>query len=128
MLIGQHGSAPFEAIVGIVILMVLTLGAIQIAVTVYAHNAVRASAYEGARAAAELGTRSHEARAVAERAVSRAAGGLLRGIRVTVARGDAPEGPIVRVEVSATQRAVGPVPIELGVRAAASTLLEQPPE
>lgn len=117
-----------DSIVGIVILMLLTTGVIQVALTVYASNVIRASVYEAARAAAEVDAVDGEARAVARRTLEQAAGGLVSGVEISVSYGSAPEGRVVVVEMEGRQRSPGPVPIGLPMRASASALVEEAPE
>ena len=127
MLTSQRGAAPLDAVIGITLLMVLSLGAIQVALTVYAYNAATTSAYEAARAAAELGAAPSDARSVAERMVATTAGGLIDDPRVSVSIERAVEGPVVRVGVLGRQRALGPIPVSFPIRAEATALLERPP-
>lgn len=127
MLTDHRGAAPLDAIVGTVILMLIALGAIQVALVVYAQNAVRASAYEAARVAAEVGGSGERAQVVAARALTQTAGKLVDRIRISVDHRAALEGPVVRVEISARQRAIGPIPISLPIRASATALLEVVP-
>lgn len=126
MLTHDGGSAPLDAIVGTMILMLIALGAIQVALAVYARNAVRSSAYEAARVAAEVGGSGREAEVIAARAVTRSAGKLVERVRISVARRRSPEGAVLRVEISARQRPIGPIPISLPIRVSASSLLEDP--
>lgn len=127
MLRSQRGSTPLDAVVGIALLMLLTLGAMQMALTVYAHNAVRASAYEAARAAAEIGTSGAQARVVAEEMLITTTGKLIERARVSVSTRRAPEGPVVHVTITGRQRAVGPVPVSFPFRTEATALLERRP-
>lgn len=127
MLTSQKGAAPLDAVIAIALLMLLSLGVIQIALTVYAHNAVSASAYEGARAAAELGTTASTAQAVAERMVRTTVGGLIEDLRVSVSTMRVPEGDLVRVAVIGRQHSLGPIPVVFPVRATATSVAEAPP-
>lgn len=128
MLTDQRGAAVLDSIVGIAILMLMTTGVIQVALAVYANNAVRASTYEAARAAAVVGGIESEAHSVARRALERTAGGLVGSVSISLSYRAAPEGRVVVVEVVGRQRPPGPVPIELPLRASASALVEQVPE
>lgn len=128
MLTDDDGAAPLDAVVGIVILMIAALGAIQIALTVYAQNAVRSSAYEAARVAAEVGGSREEAHLVAARTLTRTAGKLVDRVDVSVSREAALEGPVIRVRITARQRPLAPLPISLPIHASASSLLEIPPK
>lgn len=127
LLTSQRGSAPLDAVIGITFLVILCLGAIQVALTVYAHNAVSASAYEGARAAAEIGTSSTRGREVAERMVRATVGGSLENLQVSVWTTHSTQGPLVKVAVVGRHRSLGPMPIVVPVRAVATSILEVPP-
>jgi len=123
LLTSQRGAAPLEAVIAICLLMILALGAIQVALTVYAHNAVNASAYEGARAAAEIGTSTSDAHAVAERMVRSTVGGLVEDVRISVFA----QGDLVRVAVVGRLRSIGPIPVVIPVRAQSTSVREVPP-
>ena len=127
MLTSQRGAAPLDAVVAIGLLMILSLGTIQMALTVYARNAVSASAYEGARAAAEIGTSPSDAQAVAERMVRTTVGGLLEGVQVSVSSTETSAGELVRVAVAGHQKPLGPIPVRFPVRAEATSIRETPP-
>lgn len=127
MLTSQRGAAPLDAVVAIGLLMILSLGAIQVALTVYAHNAVSASAYEGARVAAEIGTSMSDAHEVAAQMVQTSVGGMVEDARISVSTTRTPEGELVRVAVIGRQRAFGPIPVRLPVSAEATSLREVPP-
>jgi Flp pilus assembly protein TadG len=94
-------------------LLVLVLGTLEVTYALYARNVVVASAHEGARAAIERGGTLNDARQVAATSVVRTAGGLVRDLEVTTASTSSSEGATVRVTVSGTLRAFGPVPIPI---------------
>ena len=127
LLTSQRGTAVLDAVVAIGLLMILALGTIQVGLTVYAHNAVSASAYEGARAAAEIGTSTSDARDVAAQMVHATVGGLLESPHISVSITDTPAGELVRVVVAGRQRALGPIPVRLPVTAEATSVRETPP-
>lgn len=104
----------------IVMLMVLVVGAIEVAFALYARNVVAAAAHEGARAAAELGRNPRDASALAREAVVRSAGGLVRDLRVATSVQDAGTRARVRVRVSGILKAFGPVPLPIPLTATAS--------
>ncbi len=95
----------------IVLLMLMTIGAIEVAFVLYGRNILAASAHEGARAAIELGRAPSDAVAVATRTVEGSVGGLMRDLDVAVAVSGAPGRRAVRVRVSASLTAFGPIPI-----------------
>jgi Flp pilus assembly protein TadG len=116
----ERGSAPLESIFAIVMLVVLTLGAVQVAFALYARNVVMSAAHEGARAVVERGAISEDAQAVAFAVVERSAGGLVDGLRVDVTT----SGSAVRVHVRATTAPFGPVPVALPLGATATSFRE----
>lgn len=116
----ERGSAPLESVFAIVILIVLTLGAVQVAFTLYARNVIMSAAHEGARAVVERGAVAEDAQAVAASVVERSAGGLVDGLSVYVATSRS----MVRVHVRATTAPFGPVPVTLPLRATATTFVE----
>lgn len=122
LLKGERGSAPLESVFAIVMLVVLTLGAIQVAFALYARNVVASAAHEGARAVVERGAVAGDARAIAVSVVQRSAGGLVDDLSVDVTR----SGATVRVHVRGTAASFGPVPVRLPLRATATSFLEAP--
>lgn len=120
LLTQERGSAPLESIFAIVMLVVLTLGAVQVAFALYARNVVMSAAHEGARAVVERGAVAEDAQAVAFSVVERSAGGLVDGLSVDVSA----SGSTVRVHVRATTAAFGPVPVTLPLGATATSFRE----
>jgi Flp pilus assembly protein TadG len=118
----ERGSAPLESVFAIVMLLVLTLGAVQVAFALYARNVVASAAHEGARAVVERGAVAGDARAVASSVVERSAGGLVEGLQVDVTR----SGTAVRVHVRGVAASLGPVPVRLPLRATATSFMEAP--
>lgn len=116
---GERGSAPVESVFSILFVLFFALGVIQVALLLYARNVVMSAAHEGARAAVELGRETRDAEEIVVATVRRAAGGLVRELRVGTSVGGAGD-PVVRVEVTATLRPIGPLPVALPVRAAAT--------
>ena len=108
----------------IVVLMFLALGTIEVAFALYARNVVGAAAHEGARAAAELGGSRNDASDVVRAAVTKAAGGLVRDLRVqtTVARRGVRS--VIRVHVAGMLKPFGPVPLPVPLKATASVTRE----
>ncbi|MCA1694613.1 MAG: pilus assembly protein, partial [Actinobacteria bacterium] len=74
----ERGSAPLEAVLSILFVMLLVLGTIEVSLALYGRNVVAAAAHEGARAALELGRGPDSAAAVARSTVRRASGALVR--------------------------------------------------
>ena len=97
------------------VLMLLTLGAIEVALVLYGRNVVMTSAHEGARAAVELGTTPTDATRVATATVQGAAGRLVDDLSVGVVLDDTGERARARVRVSGALRAIGPVPLRIPV-------------
>jgi Flp pilus assembly protein TadG len=111
----ETGSAALESVFAIVFLVFLVLGVIQVSFVLYARNVVAASAHEGARAAVELGRNVGESEAIVLRTVERAAGGLLRGLRVQTAVTESGLTAQISVRVSGSVKPFGPVPIAVPV-------------
>lgn len=118
-LLNERGSATVEATAAIVLLILLVLGTLEVAYLLYARNVVMSSAHEGARAAVEQGRDIDDARAIARDTVERAAGGLVRGLRVQVGTALSPEGRVVTVRVSGTLTPLAPVPLPIPLTATA---------
>ena len=116
----ERGSAPIESIFAIALLMLLTVGTIQVALTLYGRNVVSAAAHEAARAAVERGATPEQARAVAEDTVKRAGGHLVEDLSVSVEMLDMGAGRVVRVALSGSIDVLGPVPIAVPIEAHAS--------
>ena len=124
--VSERGSATVESVFAIVMLMLFTLGALQVAFVLYARNVLASAAHEGVRAAVERGVPDAIAPAVVSDVVERAAGGLVSDLGVdtrTVALGDR---DVLTVRVRGTVSAFGPVPVELPVSAIARSVREAP--
>lgn len=122
----ERGSAPVESIFAIVMLVVLTLGALQVAFALYARNVLASAAHEGARAVVERGAAAGDARAVATAVVDRAAGGLVDDIGVSVSSDASGPRTILRVHVRGRTSPFGPVPVTLPLSATATSVRELP--
>jgi Flp pilus assembly protein TadG len=120
----ETGSAAVESVFSIALLMLMVLGVVEIAFTLYARNVIAASAHEGARAAVERGRTAAEARAIAEDTVRRSAGGLVDDLAVEVTTRPAADRAVVNVVVSGTVRPFGPVPLPLRLRSQATMIGE----
>lgn len=116
----QRGSAPVEVTAAIVLLMVLVLGVIEVALALYGRNVALASAHEGARAAVEFGGSPTQARARARATAARAAGRLIRDLRVSAYTTEVAGRSLARVHVTGKLRLYGPVPLPVPVSATSS--------
>lgn len=116
----QRGSAVVETVVAIVLLMILVLGAIEVAFALYARNVVAAAAHEGARAGIELGRDPADASAIAHATVVRAAGGLVRDLRVDTSVTRHGTTSLVAVRVRGILRSFGPVPLPIPMSSTAT--------
>lgn len=122
LLSDERGSAPVETIGALVVLLVLTLGAVQVAFALYARNVVMSAAHEGARAVVERGAVVGDAEEVAAAVVARSAGGLVDDLAVDVAT----TATTIRVSVRAKTAAFGPVPVRVPLTASATSFVERP--
>lgn len=120
-LLNERGSAPVESVFAISMVLLLALGIIQVALTLYARNVVLASAHEGARAAVELGRSLDEAEQVAAAAVADAVGGLTSDVDVEVAAVRLQKQDRFEVVVRASLKDVGIVPLPISVTARANS-------
>jgi Flp pilus assembly protein TadG len=115
----QRGSSPVEVVFAMAVLLLLTLGVMEVALALYGRNVVLSSAHEGARAAVELGTSSSDAARIANETVRRSAGGLISQTSVEVALDEVAGRVHARVNVSGVLTAFGPIPLRVPVSAAA---------
>jgi Flp pilus assembly protein TadG len=120
----ERGSATVESVFAIVILMLMTLGAVQVAFVLYARNIVASAAHEGVRAAVERGATGSDAGAVAGAVVERSAGGLVSDLRVDTAAVERSGSEQLTVRVRGTIPALGPVPVSFPVTATATSVRE----
>ena len=126
LLNGERGSAPIESIFAIVMLLILTLGALQVAFALYARNVLTSAAHEGVRALVERGAVGADARRVATAVVQRGAGGLVDDLRVGVTSAERGPRTVVTVHVRGTTARFGPVPVALPLTATATSVAETP--
>jgi hypothetical protein len=117
----EEGSAVVESIFGLLLVMTLALGVVQVALGLYARNVVIAAAHEAARAAIELGGSERDATTVARRTVEAGAGGVTRDLVVEAIRERSGDRVAVRVHVEATLEPFGPIPVSLPVSSTATT-------
>jgi Flp pilus assembly protein TadG len=120
----EDGSAPVELTFAIVVLMLLSLGVIQVGLTLYARNVVLSAAHEGARVAVELDRRASDASEAARRLVERAAGGIVDKLQVSTSTVEAGDRLVTRVMVSGRLDVPGPIPVSIPVRTAATASRE----
>lgn len=120
----QRGSAVVESIFAILILLILVLGAIEIAFALYARNVVAAAAHEGARAGIELGRDPADAAAIAKSTVDHSAGGLVRDLTVRTEAARFGPRSSVTVRVTGVVRSFGPVPLPIPLSSTASVTRE----
>ncbi|MFN2488812.1 MAG: TadE/TadG family type IV pilus assembly protein [Actinomycetota bacterium] len=120
----ERGSAPVDAVISMVLLMVLVLGVVEIAFALYGRNVVAASAHEGARAAIELGRGPGDAVAVATDTVRRSAGGLVSDLDVGVKLEESPLRSLVIVEVTGVLETWGPIPVAVPISVTATASRE----
>ncbi|HEX2058559.1 MAG TPA: TadE/TadG family type IV pilus assembly protein [Actinomycetota bacterium] len=126
LLTEERGSAPVESVFAIVLLVLLTLGALQVGFALYARNVVASAAHEGARVLAERGAFAGDAGAVARSVVERAAGGLVEDLRVDVSAAPHGTARVVKVDVRGAAAPFGPVPLTLPLSATATSVVETP--
>jgi hypothetical protein len=120
----ERGSATVESIFAIVMLAVLTLGAVQVAFVLYARNVLVSAAHEGVRASIERGAAGGDAAPVISSVIRRAAGGLVSDVAVDAEVSPAGGREVLRVKVRGTVAAFGPVPFEIPVTATATSVRE----
>ncbi len=113
----ERGSALVGSIFGMTFLLILSLGAVEIGLALYARNVVASAVHEGARAAVELGRDEDDAAAIAKTVVADAAGALLRDLRVAAELVRSREG-VGRssVTIDGRIRLLGPIPLSIPVR------------
>jgi hypothetical protein len=116
----ERGSAPVESILAVVLLLILTLGAMEVVFALYGRNVLLSSAHEGARAAIELGRDPDDAVAIAERTVRLSAGGMVDRLDVSVGVAEEGDRSLVVVRVTGLVEPWGPVPLPIPVSARAT--------
>lgn len=114
---GEAGSAVVESVFGILFLMLLVMGAIQVTFALYGRNVLLAAAHDGARAAIELGRDPASADALATDTITSSAGGMVRDLDVHTSFRRVGDQVIVRVSVRSSLEPMGPVPILIPVTA-----------
>jgi hypothetical protein len=124
MLTKEAGSAPVESIFAIVLLMMLTVGTIQVALALYGRNLVASAAHEAARAGIEHGSSVSESEGIAASMVETAGGRLVRELDVQVEADEDERVRTVRVRITGTIDVLGPLPLPIPVDARASAATE----
>lgn len=112
----ERGSAVVQFPIAVLLLLVLTLGIVQVSFALYARNVLAASAHEGARAAAENGRSLGDARIIATEVVRRATGKMAQRLDVQVgSTSTVGGGASVNVLVRAAVRPWGIVPVSIPI-------------
>lgn len=124
----QRGSAPVETVFSMLFLMLLVLGTIEVALTLYGRDVVAAAAHEGARAALELNRDPASASEVARRTIRQSSGVLVRDLSIAVTPRTIGTTTYVRVQVAGWLRFAGPVPVPIPVTATATVSKEVAPQ
>lgn len=120
LLADPSGSATIESVYAIVAVMVLVIGVVQVAVSLYARNVILSSAHEGARAAIESGRGPGDAGEIARWMVERSAGNAVKIVSVDTTERTTVDEYLVDVFVRAEIRPLGPIPLTIPVSALAS--------
>ena len=121
----ERGSAPVDIVFAILFLLVLGLGVMQVALTLYGRNTLISATHESARAAVELARSQDEIEAIAEQHARGAAGGLIKDMSIdaTVST-DGPRTSVI-VSVQAKVRAFGPLPVSIPIRTQAAAHVDE---
>ena len=109
----EDGSAVVESVFGMLFLMILVIGVVQVALTLYARNVVMAAAHDGARAAVEIGGSSHDATVVARRVIEDSTGSLVDDLEVSASSIASRDRRIVHVRVIGSVSPPGPIPVDV---------------
>lgn len=120
----EDGSAIVESIFGIFVLLFLTLGSIQVALSLYARNVVMSAVHDGARAAVEFGGSEVDATAAAHSAILRSAGSLVDHLEVAASTTTVSDRLHVRVTATGVVSAPGPIPVDVPVTFESTTTRE----
>lgn len=112
----QEGSAVVESLFGIFFLLFLTVGTIQVALSLYARNVVMTAVHDGARAAIEVGTSHSQAAAAAQSTIRRSAGSLVDDLEVATSTRTVSGRLHTYVTAIGELDAPGPIPIQIPVR------------
>ena len=121
----ERGAAPVEVTFAIVLLMILSLGIVQVAFALYARNVVASSAHEGARAALERGRDPSESEAIVRDVVARATGRLVEELSVDVSTRWVGDHRIVTVRVHGVVTDFGPIPFPVPLSSTATAQMDE---
>lgn len=116
----DRGAVPIESTFAIVVLMLLSLGVIQVALALYARNIVISSAHEGARAAIERGTDEDTAASIARETVRQATGSLVDDLEIDVRSIERSGELHVAVHLKGVVSDLGPIPIPITLSSTAT--------
>jgi len=122
--IDEAGSAVVESLSAVLFVLVLVLGTIQVALSLYARNVVMSAVHDGARAAAEARSSDLLAVTAARATISRSAGSLVEDLHVIATTDVVQDRYVARVTASGRLAVLGPVPIAIPVKFQASTVRE----
>ena len=120
----EDGTAVVESLFSIFVLLFLTVGTIQVALSLYARNVVMAAVHDGARAAIEVGASQAEATSTAHATIRRSAGSLLDELEVDTSTTAVSGRVHVQVTATGALDAPGPIPIRIPVKYEATTARE----
>ena len=120
----ECGSAVVQSVFGMFFVLLLALGAIQVALTLYARNVVMSAVHEGARAAVQIDGSASSARAIAYGVIERTAGNLVEDLRIDVQTSDFSDRHLITVRATGELVAPGPVPVNLPMNVEATTARE----
>lgn len=120
----ERGSAVVESVAAISFILLLVLGTVQVALTLYARNIVMSAVHDGARSAVEIGGTETDAAAVASASIARSTGTLVENLRVDARTRIVSDRYLVRVVATGLLDAPGPVPLKLPIAFNASTSRE----
>lgn len=122
---GEDGSAVVGSVFSIIFVLVLALGAIEVAFTLYARNTFMAAVHDGARAAVEIDGSPGDARAVARAVIGRGSGDLVDDLRVDTATSTFGDRTRISVTAAGMLRPPGPLPVSISIETTASTSREE---
>jgi hypothetical protein len=110
---GDVGSASVDLIASLVLLIALTLGGIQLGLTLHARNVLMAAVHDGARRGVELGSSNADAVEIATRFVDDAAGGLVSDPHISARTHSDVDEFVIELHLDAHIDVPGPVPIKI---------------
>ncbi len=120
----ESGSAVVESLFAIFALLLLTVGTIQMALSLYARNTVMSAVHDGVRAAVEVGAGEDDAAVTARGVIHRSAGSLIDELHVVAVTQRMGDRHRIRLTASGLLDAPGPIPIRIPVSFDASSARE----